>query len=123
MPFAHISMRTGKSATYHRAVMDQLHQAMVETYDAPADGPFMTLSEHSEDEMLFGRSYLGIQRSDDFLIVQITANNTRTTDQKKSLYKRIAERLSDDPGVRQEDIFIYLVEVPKENWSFGHGEA
>jgi phenylpyruvate tautomerase PptA (4-oxalocrotonate tautomerase family) len=103
--------------------MDQLHQAMVETFDAPVDGRFITLSEHGEDEMDFGRSYLGIERSDDLLIVQITANNTRSIAQKKSLYKRIAERLSDDPGIRPEDIFINIVDVPTENWSFGLGEA
>ena len=123
MPLTQISMRSGKSSAYRRAVMDRLHQAMVETFDAPADGAFVTLTEHAEDQMDFGRSYLGIERSDDLLIVQITANNTRTVEQKKSLYKKIVELLGEDPGVRSEDIFINLIDVPIENWSFGNGIA
>jgi len=96
---------------------------MVETFDAPEDGAFVTLMEHAEDQMDFGKSYLGIERSDDLLIVQITANYTRTVEQKKSLYKRIVELLGEDPGVRPEDIFINLIDVPIENWSFGNGIA
>ena len=96
---------------------------MVETFDAPEDGAFVTLMEYAEDQMGFGKSYLGIERSDDLLIVQITANNTRTVEQKKSLYKRIVELLGEDPGVRSEDIFINLIDVPIENWSFGNGIA
>ena len=88
VPLTQISMRSGKSSAYRRAVMGRLHQAMVETFDAPEDGAFVTLMEYAEDQMGFGKSYLGIERSDDLLIVQITANNTRTVEQKKSLYKK-----------------------------------
>ena len=56
-------------------------------------------------------------------MIQITVNNTRTIEQKKALYKRIAEELAESPGLRREDVFINLVEVPKENWSFGNGIA
>lgn len=35
----------------------------------------------------------------------------------------IAERLNKELGVRMEDVFINLVEVKKENWSFGNGIA
>jgi 4-oxalocrotonate tautomerase len=57
------------------------------------------------------------------VIIQITANNTRSVEQKKALYARIATNLQADPGVRPEDVLINLVEVPKENWSFGNGLA
>lgn len=57
------------------------------------------------------------------MIIQITANNTRTLDQKKALFARIADKLSSNPGLRKQDIFINLVEVAKENWSFGNGIA
>jgi 4-oxalocrotonate tautomerase len=68
-------------------------------------------------------NYLGIERSGDLVIIQITVSNTRTVDQKKALFKRIAERLRSEPGLRPEDVFINLIEVEKENWSFGHGIA
>ena len=85
MPLTQISMRSGRSSAYRRAIMGWPHQAMVETFDAPEDCAFVTFMEHAEDQMDFGKSYLGIERSDDLLIVQITANYTRTVEQKKSL--------------------------------------
>jgi 4-oxalocrotonate tautomerase len=57
------------------------------------------------------------------VIIQITANNTRTVEQKKAFFARIAELLSQNPGLRKQDIFINLIEVAKENWSFGNGIA
>ena len=123
MPLTRISLRRGKPATYRAALMEQVYQAMRETFEVPEDDRFMTVTEHGEGDLDFGRSYLGMNRSDDIVIIEITANATRSVDQKKALYKRIAERLADDPGVRPEDVFISLVEVAKENWSFGRGEA
>lgn len=123
MPLTRISLRRGKPATYRTALMEQVYQAMRETFDVPEDDRFMTVTEHDDENLDFGRSYLGIERTDDIVIIEITANDTRSVDQKKALYKRIAERLAADPGVRPEDVFISLVEVAKENWSFGRGEA
>ncbi len=123
MPLTHIHLRAGKPSGYHRALTDDVYRAMRETFDVPEDDRFMTVSEHEEHGFDFGASYLGIERSDDLVIIQITANNTRTLDQKKALYARIAGNLTANPGVRPEDVFINLVEVPKENWSFGHGIA
>ena len=123
MPITRISLRRGKSADYRRTLMDQIYEAMRETFDVPDEDRFMLVSEHDEADFSFGRRYLGIDRSDDVVIIQITANNTRTLEKKKALYKRIAERLAVSPGVRQQDVMINLVEVTKENWSFGNGEA
>ena len=123
MPLTRISLRAGKTPAYRHAVMEQIYQAMRETFDVPEEDRFMTISEHDDSSFDFGRNYLDIARSDDLVIIQITANNTRTREQKKELFAEIAERLSSEPGIRSEDIFINLTEVPKENWSFGHGLA
>jgi 4-oxalocrotonate tautomerase len=96
---------------------------MHETFNVPEDSGFMTITEHDEDDFKYSKSYLGIERSDDLVIMQLTVNNTRTLDQKEALYRRIVERLSDSPGLRPEDIFINLVEVVPENLSLGHGVA
>ena len=103
--------------------MQQVYLAMRDTFNVPEDDRFMTITEHDDSQFDYGADYLGIQRSDDLVMIQITANNTRTIDQKKALYARIAERLADDPGLRPGDVLINLVEVAKENWSFGNGEA
>jgi len=123
MPLTHISLRRGKPAAYRKAILDSLHQAMRETFNVPEDNSFMTITEHDEDNFRYGKSYLDIARSDDLVFMQLTVNNTRTLDQKKALYRRIVERLSDSPGLRPEDIFISLVEVLPENWSMGNGFA
>jgi 4-oxalocrotonate tautomerase len=123
MPLSRISLRRGKTAAYRRAVMDQVYEALRETFDVPEDDRFMIVTEHDEDSFSFSHRYLGIERSDDLVIIQITVSNTRTIDQKKRLYKRIVERLAERPGVRPQDVFVNLLEVAKENWSFGNGEA
>ena len=96
---------------------------MRDTFDVPEGDRFMILTEHDEDDFVYDADYLGIRRSDDLVIIQITVSNTRPTAQKQKLYRRIVERLTENPGLRAEDIFINLVEVLPENWSFGHGEA
>jgi 4-oxalocrotonate tautomerase len=108
---------------YLNAILEGVYLAMREAFNVPEDDRFMIITEHDEGDIVFGAEYLGIPRTDGLIIIQITANNTRTVDQKKALYKRIAERLASDPGVRPEDVFVNIVEVPKENWSFGRGIA
>jgi len=123
MPLTRISLRRGKPAAYRRAILDGVYRAMRETFNVPEDDRFMLITEHDADDFSYGVDYLGIRRSDDLVIIQLTVSNTRTLAQKQALFGRIVERLSRDPGLRPEDIFINLVEVKPENWSFGHGVA
>ena len=123
MPLVRVSLRRGKSDDYKKAIGDGVYRAMREAFNVPEEDRFVVVSEHSESEFQFSKTYLDIARSDDLVIIQITANNTRTTDQKKALFAQIAELLSQHPGLRKEDVFISLVDVPKENWSFGNGIA
>ena len=123
MPLTRISLRRGKPAAYRQAIMESVYSAMRETFEVPEDDRFMTVSEHDAADFVYGAGYLGISRSDDLVIIQLTVSNTRSVAQKKALFRRIAERLADSPGVRPEDVFINLVEVAKENWSFGMGLA
>ncbi|QIG97095.1 MULTISPECIES: tautomerase family protein [unclassified Bradyrhizobium] len=123
MPLTRVSLRRGKPAAYRKAILESLYRAMRETFDVPEGDRFMTISEHDDDDFAYGADYLGIRRSDDLVIIQVTVSNTRPVAQKQKLYRRIAELLSESPGLRAEDIFINLVEVLPENWSFGNGEA
>jgi 4-oxalocrotonate tautomerase len=123
MPLTRIALRRGKPAAYHRAIMDNVYQAMRETFDVPEDDRFMIVTEHDDAAFDHGERYLGIERSADLVIIQLTVSNTRNIAQKKALYRRIVKRLAEDPGLRPQDVFINLVEVSKENWSFGLGEA
>ncbi|MCA8882873.1 MAG: tautomerase family protein [Rhodobacteraceae bacterium] len=123
MPLVHIALRTGTSVAYRQAIFDGLFRAMHEEFDVPEDDQFMTITEHDAANFRFGATYLDIPRSDKLVFIQITANNTRSAAQKTALFKRIAELLGQDPGLRPEDVFVNIVEVSKENWSLGLGIA
>lgn len=72
---------------------------------------------------MYDPQYLGIQRSDGVVFIQITVSEGRSVEKKQLLFKTIAESLHAQLGIRLEDVFINLLEVKKENWSFGNGIA
>jgi phenylpyruvate tautomerase PptA (4-oxalocrotonate tautomerase family) len=123
MPLVRVSLRRGKSDDYKKAIGDGVYRALRETFAVPEEDRFVTVSEHSESEFQFSKTYMDIARTDDLVILQITVSNTRSIEQKKALFARIAELLAQKPGLRKEDVFINLLEVAKENWSFGNGIA
>jgi len=123
MPLTRISLRAGKPAEYRQALTAAIQRSLVDTFNVPQDDMFMLLTEHTPDNMIYDRQYLNIERGDDFVVIQLTVSNTRTVEQKKALYRRIVDELGQSPGVRPEDVFVNLVEVGKENWSFGNGVA
>ena len=122
MPLLHISMRAGKSDAYRQAVCDSLYRAMRETLKVPEGDEFMTITEHEAANFRYGPAF-GIARSDDLVYIQITVFDTRTVEQKKALFTRIAELLRERPGIRPEDVFVNVLEAAKENWSVGNGLA
>ena len=123
MPLVRISLKRGKPPAYRQAIAEAVYQALRDTFDVPDRDRFMTITEHDGDDFIFDRGYLGIDRSDDFVILQLTVSNTRPREKKQALYRRIVGLLAADPGLRPEDVFINLVEVLPENWSFGMREA
>ena len=122
MPLVRIDLRKGKDAAYRHNIGRVVYEALV-SVGVPDKDRFQVIGEHDADTFLFDPSYLGIERTDDLVIIQITWNEGRTVEQKKALYKAIAEGLTKSPGLRPEDVFVNLVEVKKENWSFGNGVA
>ena len=122
MPLLHISLRAGKPEAYRQAIFDSLYRAMRETLDVPEDDQFMTISEHDAANFRHGNAF-GVARSDDLVYIQITVFDTRTAEQKKALFRRIAELLGENPGIRPEDVFVNIADAAKENWSVGNGLA
>jgi 4-oxalocrotonate tautomerase len=123
MPLVRISLVKGKPEAYRRKVGDAIHRALVETIGVPPLDRFQLLTEHAPGDIVYDSNYLGIARTSDILIVQITLSAGRTLEQKRALYKRIAANLAAAVGLRPQDAWINLVEVSKENWSFGEGVA
>jgi 4-oxalocrotonate tautomerase len=123
MPLVRIDLRRGKSPEYRKAICDGVYRALRETFNVPEEDRFMVVTEHDGDDLSFSRTYMNIARGDGFVMLQLTVSNTRTLEQKKALYARIVTLLSENPGVRPEDVFISLVQVTPEDWSFGNGIA
>ncbi len=122
MPILHISLRAGKPEAYRQAIFDGLYRAMREALNVPEDVQFMTITEHDATNFRYGNAY-GVTRSADVVYIQITVFSTRTVEQKKALFRRIAELLGERPGIRPGDVFVTVLDAPKENWSVGHGLA
>jgi phenylpyruvate tautomerase PptA (4-oxalocrotonate tautomerase family) len=122
MPLIHISLRAGKPEAYRQAIFDSLYRAMREALDVPEGDEFMTITEHDAASFRCGSAY-GVVRSDDAVLIQITVFASRTAEQKKALYRRIADLLGENPGIRPEDVFVNVLDAAKENWSVGHGLA
>ncbi|HMF08190.1 MAG TPA: tautomerase family protein [Thermoanaerobaculia bacterium] len=123
MPLVRISLKEGRSPTEKAAIGEAVHQAMIETITVPAEDRFQIFTEHGvEAPLVADRKYLGIDRTEHVVIIQITLNRGRTLEQKRALYRAIADRMARNPGIRKEDVFVSLVEVGKEDWSFGNGE-
>ncbi|HEY0210347.1 tautomerase family protein [Acerihabitans sp.] len=123
MPLVRIDIKKNPDPTYIGRVGKIVYQAMKSAINVPEADNFQILGEHDGDHFIYDAGYLGINRTDKLVIIQITLNEGRSTEQKKSLYKTIAGGLREALGVSPEDVFINLIEVKKENWSFGNGIA
>ncbi|MBI1751364.1 MAG: tautomerase family protein [Acidobacteria bacterium] len=122
MPLVRISHRSGLSDAYRQALSDGVQEAMASTVNVPADDRFHILTEHASG-LVFDAHYLGIERSPEWVAIQITLRQGRTVEMKQALYRRIVENLAAKPGVRPEDVMICLVENDLADWSFGNGVA
>lgn len=122
MPLVRIDIGAGHPAGFGRAVGDIVYRAMLSEINVPADDKFQIITAHEATELVIPQSYLGIEYSPGIIFIQVTLNAGRTTELKKAFYKRIADDLHAELNVRKQDVFISLVEVNKENWSFGNGE-
>jgi 4-oxalocrotonate tautomerase len=123
MPLVRISLLQGTTPEYRKALGDGVHRAMVEALAVPPDDKFQVITEHAPGGLVYDPQYLGVQRSDRVVFVQITLSSGRKPMQKRKLYKRMAEILQESPGLKPADLLVNLVEVVWENWSFGNGEA
>jgi 4-oxalocrotonate tautomerase len=123
MPLVRIDLRRGKPREYRQALADGIYEAMRESIGIPENDRFILVSEHDGENLSYDRHYLGIERGDDFVSVQITLRRGRSVEAKQALYRGITERLARSPGVPSADVLITLVENGPEDWSFGNGVA
>lgn len=123
MPLVRIDLRKRTSPDFGEKVGKVVYQTMVETINVPEKDNFQVITEHESQGLIYSPDYIGIARTDDVIFIQITLSKGRSVELKKALYKNLVENLKNALDVRPEDVFINLVEVDKENWSFGNGIA
>ena len=122
MPLTRIAIRDGKTSEYKQALMDEIYEAMRETVAIQDGDRFMAITEHGADAFAFG-PFLGIDRSDDLVQIQVFWAPGKSVEQKLAMYRRVVERLGTNPGVRPQDVLISVNETAAENWSFGNGDT
>jgi len=123
MPLVRVTLRKGKSPEFLREAGNAIHEALVAQANVPADDRFQIFDEVEADRLIAHPSYGGVERSEGLMIIEITLNSGRTVEIKRNLYADIVARLGRAVDVRPDDVLISLVEVTKENWSFGKGLA
>ena len=122
MPFARIDLAQGKTQEYRAAVADIVYQGIVGVLKAPDGDRFIVVNEHKPENLIYDPTFLGMQRSPDFMLIQVTSTVGNTKDQKLAFYRQIADELKSKLGVLPDDITINMVFVKQEDWSFGRGE-
>jgi phenylpyruvate tautomerase PptA (4-oxalocrotonate tautomerase family) len=122
MPFVRIDLSKKHPEGFAQQVGEIIYEMMTTHINVPKDDKFQVITKHDSQELIAPKSYLGIEYSEEIIFIQVTLNEGRTTELKKKFYKAICEGLVEKLKVRPQDIVINLIEVNKENWSFGNGE-
>jgi 4-oxalocrotonate tautomerase family enzyme len=122
MPLVRITLASGSPKEKRRALGDAAHKVLVEVAKAPADDQFQIVEEIPAENLIFSPSYMGIAHQAPLVVVQVFMNVGRTVEVKQALYAALAQAMADTGGFRKEDVIVNLVEVPRENWSFGGGK-
>jgi 4-oxalocrotonate tautomerase len=121
MPLVRIDLPQSIDANTALRIGETINKAMMEVISVPSGDKFQIITRHPPEERNLTAEYLGMHYSNNLVLIQITLNQGRTLEQKKAFYRRVADDLG-ELGVRKQDVLINLVEVAKENWSFGNGE-
>lgn len=122
MPIVHIYLTDSDDGRV-RTIADNVHLAMVETIGIPDGDRFQVIHRLRPEDLIFDESFLDIERSSGFLLIEISLAAGRNADVKEELYSRICSRLESNAGCRPEDVFIGLHEVGVADFSLGMGVA
>jgi 4-oxalocrotonate tautomerase len=123
VPLVRINLSKSASAETVRTVSEVVYDAMINVANVPANDKFQIINRHADDELVYpADGYLGITYTPGIVFIQVTWNAGRTIEVKKAFYKAVAEGISTKAGIRIQDVFISLIDVAREDWSFGNGE-
>lgn len=104
------------------AIGDAAHAALVDAFGIPSDDRFQVLRGAGTDQVVYDPGYLGVQRDDGVVFVQVFLRRGRTDEQKRAFYRALAKYAA-AAGVEPRNLLVGLVENGSADWSFGNGEA
>jgi 4-oxalocrotonate tautomerase len=122
MPLVRIDLLQGRAEPQIAAIGEAVQGALIETMNVPERDRFQVVTEHGPNRLAYNKSYLGVERSDGIVVIQVFLSKGRTTEQKQAFYATLARRMQ-RAGVRPEDVTVSIVESTREDWSFGNGIA
>lgn len=123
MPLVRIDIAKSVSPQIVRAVSDVIYEAMTSVASVPPNDRFQIISRHADDELVYPEDgYLGVTYSPSIVFIQVTWNAGRSVDVKKAFYRAVAGGIAQKAGIRIQDVWISLVDVAREDWSFGNGD-
>ncbi|KXG86367.1 tautomerase family protein [Agrobacterium bohemicum] len=121
MPFVRTAVPTGIEPSRKRDIVRSIHDALVEGIGMPQDELFNLVSEYRDGEFFFDRSFNGIARSENVIVVEITLRRGRSDAMKRALYAAITRNLEANASVSPKDVFIFMHENDYSDWSVGNG--
>ncbi len=123
MPLVRISLDRKFSKKTKDIISTSVHQTLMQEFNVPHNDYFQIIEELNTSQIKYPESYLGIHHSSEIIFIQIIAALGRSIDQKRRLYKKIAERIERGTEITKNNVFIVLLEnAGAENWSFGNDE-
>ena len=123
MPLVRVDLISGRSESQIAAIGNAIHRALIECLDVPERDHFQVITEHAPNRLIYDSAYLGVERTQGIVFVQVFLSAGRTTEQKLAFYARAANLLASEARVRPEDVTVILTENTREDWSFGQGVA
>ena len=111
MPLVKINLLKGKSPEYKKTVFDCVHQGLIESLEISDWDRFQRILEFDRDNF-----EAPAEKSDNFMIIELTLFPGRTKEQKKAAIEIITAKLVASLSIAPEDVFIIISEPPFENW-------
>ncbi len=123
MPYVRISLIKGKSPEYIKKLSDGIHQSLVESFEVPQDDRFQVIHQHEAYELVFDKHYMGGPRSENYVLICVTAGRVRSTKVKQDFYQNLVESLNKLIGIRPEDVMVVINTTQADEWSFSNGNS
>jgi len=104
-------------------VSSAVQRALITALGIPPEDFFQIIHVLPKEQFRHTPSFLGLNYSDDLIVLEITFISGRPKEKRLSLLKALNDAVVSAAGISPDDLLITLYETPGENISFGCGHA